>query len=196
MEGVVERGTAKAARLERYQAAGKTGTAKKVVDGHYSAREYNSSFVGFAPSRRPALTVLVVIDTPSAGQIYGGAVAAPVFKRIMTAALQYLGIPPTLNPVPPVMITTSVAPPAATATTTLIPAIAEIAGRSLMPDVRGMAMRDALRVLGRVGLSVRAAGDGIVIEQTPDPGEAIEPGGWSAIQLRRTPEPPSGGSRK
>jgi len=196
MEGVVERGTAKAARLDRYQAAGKTGTAKKVIDGHYSAGDYNSSFVGFAPSRHPALTVLVKIDTPSAGQIYGGAVAAPVFKRIMTAALQYLGIPPTLNPVPPVMITASGVPPAPTATATLIPAVAEVAGHSLMPDVRGMAMRDALRVLGRVGLSVRAAGDGVVTEQTPDPGEAIEPGGWSAIQLRRTPEPPAGGARK
>jgi len=197
MEGVVERGTAKAAKLDRYQAAGKTGTAKKVIDGHYSAHDYNSSFVGFAPSRRPALTVIVVIDTPNAGQIYGGAVAAPVFKRIMTAALQYLGIPPTLNPVPPVMITTSAVPPAATAKTTLIPALAEIGGRSLMPDVRGMAMRDALRVLGRVGLSVRAAGDGVVTAQTPEPGEAIEPGGWSALQLRRTPEPPAaGGPRK
>ncbi len=197
MEGVVERGTAKAAKLDRYQAAGKTGTAKKVVGDHYSAHDYNSSFVGFAPSRRPALTVLVVIDTPNAGQIYGGAVAAPVFKRIMTAALQYLGIPPTLNPVPPVMITTSATSTPPAARTTLIPAVAEIGGRSLMPDVRGMAMRDALRVLGRVGLSVRAAGDGVVMAQTPEPGEAIEPGGWSALQLRRTPEPLApGGTRK
>jgi cell division protein FtsI (penicillin-binding protein 3) len=198
MEGVVERGTAKAAKLDRYQAAGKTGTAGKVINGHYSKSEYNSSFVGFAPSRRPALTVIVVIDTPSAGQIYGGAVAAPVFKRIMTAALQYLGVPPTLNPVPPVLITTSTptAPPA-TAKATLIPAIAELGGRTLMPDVRGMAMRDALRVLGRVGLSVRAAGDGVVMAQTPEPGEAIESGGWSALQLRRNPElPTTGGTRK
>ncbi len=61
-----------------------------------------------------------------------------------------------------------------------------------MPDVRGLSARDALRVLGGVGLAVRFNGSGIVAEQTPEPGEPIE-GGWSVLQLRRTPT--GGGGR-
>ncbi len=55
MEGVVERGTAKSAQIQGYTIAGKTGTASKLVNGHYSRSEYNASFVGFVPSRQPAL---------------------------------------------------------------------------------------------------------------------------------------------
>ena len=53
MEAVVERGTAKAAQIEGYTVAGKTGTAAKVVNGRYSDSDYNTSFVGFVPSRKP-----------------------------------------------------------------------------------------------------------------------------------------------
>ena len=91
MEGVVDRGTAKAARLDRYQVAGKTGTRRRSIDGGYSPTDCNSSFVGFVPSRRPAFTILVVIDTPRAGSVYGGAVAAPVFKRIADGLLRQHG---------------------------------------------------------------------------------------------------------
>ena len=73
-------------------------------NGRYSDTDYNASFVGFVPSRRPAFTILVVIDTPRAGTHYGGAVAAPIFKRIAEAALQQLGVPPTINPAPPVIV--------------------------------------------------------------------------------------------
>ena len=77
--------------------AGKTGTAAKIVNGHYSKSDYNASFVGFLPSRNPAFTILVVIDSPHAQGYYGGAVAAPIFKRIAEATLRHLGIAPTLN---------------------------------------------------------------------------------------------------
>src|SRR5262249_21072799 len=66
MEQVVERGTAKAAQMDGFTIAGKTGTSHKLVDGHYSQSDYNASFVGFVPSRKPALTILVVIDAPHA----------------------------------------------------------------------------------------------------------------------------------
>ena len=69
MEGVVERGTAKTAQIDGYTIAGKTGTAAKLEDGAYSKQKYNSSFVGFFPSRKPMLTVLVVIDTPRDGAL-------------------------------------------------------------------------------------------------------------------------------
>jgi cell division protein FtsI/penicillin-binding protein 2 len=52
-----------------------------------------ASFIGFAPVEAPQVTVLVVIDEPR-GQIYGGAVAAPVFRKIAQATLNYLNVPP------------------------------------------------------------------------------------------------------
>ena len=54
--------------------AGKTGTASKLVNGRYSKSDYNASFVGFVPSRNPALTIVVVIDSPHAKGYYGGTV--------------------------------------------------------------------------------------------------------------------------
>ena len=65
-------GTAKAAQVPGYTVAGKTGTASKIVGGRVLATDYHASFVGFVPSRRPAFTILVVIDTPHNGQHYGG----------------------------------------------------------------------------------------------------------------------------
>ena len=95
---MVERGTAKASRRSRATPiAGKTGTASKLVNGHYSKSDYNASFVGFVPSRNPASTIVVVIDSPHAHGYYGAAVSAPVFKRIAEAALRHLGVGPTLN---------------------------------------------------------------------------------------------------
>ena len=102
MEQVVERGTARAAQIDGYTIAGKTGTAAKLVNGHYQKSDYNASFVGFMPSRKPALTILVVIDSPHGNGYTGGAVSAPVFKRIAEAALTYLGVGPNLNAPPPV----------------------------------------------------------------------------------------------
>ena len=66
----------------------------------YSKSEYMSSFVGFLPSRKPVATILVVIDSPRRGSYFGGAVAAPVFKRIAEAAIRHLGVPRTLDPDP------------------------------------------------------------------------------------------------
>ena len=86
-------GTAPKARVPGYRVGGKTGTAHKLENGVY-ANKYVSAFVGFAPISQPRLIVAVMIDEPSAGQHYGGAVAAPVFSQVMGAALRTLGIPP------------------------------------------------------------------------------------------------------
>ncbi|MCU0805973.1 MAG: penicillin-binding transpeptidase domain-containing protein, partial [Burkholderiales bacterium] len=53
-----------------------------------------SSFVGFAPASNPRLVIAVMLDEPSAGEYYGGAVAAPVFSQVMGGALRVLGVPP------------------------------------------------------------------------------------------------------
>jgi cell division protein FtsI (penicillin-binding protein 3) len=95
LEGVLGPfGTAQEARVDGYKLAGKTGTAQK-PDGHggYSKTNFVSSFIGYAPARKPRLLVAVMVDEPK-GQIYGGTVAAPAFEKIMTFALPYLRIPP------------------------------------------------------------------------------------------------------
>ncbi|MCX7005088.1 MAG: penicillin-binding protein 2 [bacterium] len=83
-------GTGALAEMPGYTVAGKTGTAQKAVRGGYS-RDCISSFVGFAPARKPALCVLVVLDAPQKTR-YGGLVAAPVFRSICMEALAYLKV--------------------------------------------------------------------------------------------------------
>jgi cell division protein FtsI (penicillin-binding protein 3) len=87
-------GTAPRAQVTGYRVAGKTGTAHKTEGRGYAATKFVSSFVGFAPASAPRLVVAVMIDEPSAGQYYGGAVAAPVFSAVMADALRTLGVPP------------------------------------------------------------------------------------------------------
>jgi cell division protein FtsI (penicillin-binding protein 3) len=85
-------GTAPKAQIVGYRVAGKTGTAHK-LEGKTYANKYVSSFVGFAPASNPRIVVAVMIDEPTAGQYYGGAVAAPVFSSVTGAALRLLGVP-------------------------------------------------------------------------------------------------------
>ncbi|HFD86117.1 MAG TPA: penicillin-binding protein 2, partial [Gammaproteobacteria bacterium] len=95
MERVVQpQGTGYRAAIEGYRVAGKTGTARKIVNGVYSEESYTAVFAGMAPARDPQLVTVVVIHSPRAGKVYGGEVAAPVFSRIMTGALRALNIPP------------------------------------------------------------------------------------------------------
>lgn len=92
MASVIEEGTGQRAALRGYTAAGKTGTAQKIVNGRYSNTRYVASFVGFAPIDDPGLITSVVIDEPK-GIAYGGYVAGPAFKKIMERALIHLEIP-------------------------------------------------------------------------------------------------------
>lgn len=89
LQGVVDEGTAKPAKMKDITAAGKTGTAQKVVDGTYSHSKFVASFIGFAPVDDPKLAVVVTVDTPRSSY-YGGTVAAPVFKEVVQDALRYL----------------------------------------------------------------------------------------------------------
>ena len=91
--GVIDQGTGTMARVEGYTAGGKTGTAQKIdASGRYSKSHYIASFVGFAPVEKPAVTILVAIDSP-VGAIYGKEVAAPAFASIAQQALNYLNVP-------------------------------------------------------------------------------------------------------
>jgi cell division protein FtsI (penicillin-binding protein 3) len=191
MEAVVERGTAQKAQIDGYTIAGKTGTAQKLVDGQYSKSDYNASFVGFAPSRKPALTIVVVVDSPRGGY-YGGTVAAPIFKRIAEASLRHLGVAPTVNPAPPVLVNARAEDAeSVTATQVSLPVnmatVVEPARSGVMPDLRGLSARDAVRALARIGMTGRLAGQGFVLEQSPAPGSVLLPGAACALKLGRTP---------
>ncbi|MCC7008721.1 MAG: transpeptidase family protein [Acidobacteria bacterium] len=189
MEGVVSpRGTARAASLDRYQVAGKTGTAHKLIDGAYSPTAFNASFVGFVPSRKPRFTILVVIDTPRAKGHFGGTVAAPIFKRIAEAALQLAGVPPSVDPAPPVLINASdrLLPARPVPTPMVLIASAATSSSPVMPNVIGLGAREAVRVLTRAGAAVRLHGDGLVARQTPAPGEPLGSGTWAALELTET----------
>ena len=87
-------GTGPRARTMGYRVAGKTATAHKLENGSYAPHKYISSFVGLAPVSAPRLVIAVMIDEPSAGQYFGGAVAAPVFSQVMQGALRLLGVVP------------------------------------------------------------------------------------------------------
>jgi cell division protein FtsI (penicillin-binding protein 3) len=87
-------GTAPGAQVAGFTVAGKTGTAHKLEGKGYAANRYVSSFVGMAPASKPRVIIAVMIDEPSAGQHYGGAVAAPVFSLVAAGTLRLLSVSP------------------------------------------------------------------------------------------------------
>jgi len=95
LERVVLEGTGTRAFLEGYSIAGKTGTAQKYDPhrGGYSREHFVASFVGVFPADRPRAVILVMFDEPRTS-IYGGEVAAPVFRKIVQELIQYWKIPP------------------------------------------------------------------------------------------------------
>lgn len=197
MEGVVTDGTAKTAAVPGYQVAGKTGTAQKIIDGRYSDADHVGSFTGFAPSRRPALAVVVVIDAPKAGGYYGGVVAAPVFQKFTQAALRHLGIPPTLNPTTPVLAQADpVVPARYTGRASVAPRAVQIDGQLTMPDLNGMGARDASLLLAQLGMTVRMRGTGVVVAQSPQAGEPIAAGLVGTLELDRPRPSRSDGGRQ
>jgi len=172
LEGVVgEGGTGTGAAVEGYRVAGKTGTAQKVEGRTYSASKRIASFVGFVPVEKPRLTVLVMVDEPTAN-VYGGIVAAPAFSAISQQTLCYLNVPPDKSlkkkqtPEPE-----KNAPKAEQAV---------VEGGSIdggdagtMPNFSGMSMRQVLRVMEQRGLNVKLQGSGRAVEQNPPPGARI-----------------------
>jgi len=95
LERVVLEGTGTKAFLEGYSIAGKSGTAQKYDPhrGAYSREHFVASFVGVFPADRPRAVILVMFDEPRTS-IYGGEVAAPVFRKIVQELIQYWKIPP------------------------------------------------------------------------------------------------------
>ena len=88
------KGTAPLAAIPGYQVAGKTGTARKSIAGGYQKDDYVAVFAGIAPVSNPRLVMAVMIDEPTQNGYYGGLVAAPVFRDVVSNALRILDIPP------------------------------------------------------------------------------------------------------
>lgn len=192
MVGVTEgNGTGAPARIEGFTVAGKTGTAQKADPrtGRYSLDSYVASFVGFVPARQPVLAIAVTLDEPMLDHM-GGAVAAPVFRRVAEGALNYLGVTPRGTPTADVRQLVGAADPARAAYEALRrgqgqkPPVQEMeAGSSALgpglvrvPNLTGFPVREALRKGVELGLEPRVVGTGLLARQEPPPGAVMRKG--------------------
>jgi cell division protein FtsI (penicillin-binding protein 3) len=204
LKGVVRDGTGTRAAIPGYVVAGKTGTAQKVdPSGRYSMVDHVASFVGFAPASRPAVVVLVSLDTPRGPKNQGGDVAAPLFARIAEPALRRLAVAPDdgervlrVSADAAAVVRASYRPNPSPPAAPLVPAASGGRGEpGLMPDLRGLSAREASLAAARQGLVVRLHGSGPVVSQSPDPGMEIEAGTTCVLRLLRETEPPPGERR-
>jgi cell division protein FtsI (penicillin-binding protein 3) len=170
---VVEHGTGHFAAVPGYEVGGKTGTAQKLdpATRRYSRAPGVLSFIGFVPADAPRLVLLVLLDEPK-NEKWGSEAAAPIFSAIAAPVLRYLDVAPS-DAVPIQIVTGPGAEGVGGARVRLI-STAEAATGS-MPDVSGRTLREALAMLTPLGLRVELAGHGRVVQQSPAPGESVEP---------------------
>jgi len=89
-------GTGQRAQTVGYSVGGKSGTARKQVGKGYASNKYRAWFTGMAPIDKPRVIVAVMVDEPSNGVYYGGAVAAPVFSEVVQQTLRIMGVQPDM----------------------------------------------------------------------------------------------------
>ncbi len=213
LEGVVERGTARNIKNSNYSIAGKTGTAQKLKNGRYT-RQYYTSFAGYFPAEEPKYSCIVVIDNPKGWRQYATDVAAPVFKEIadkiyaldlnmhdemegernfkpghfpLVQAGNYEDLNLILNRLGVsnhYQGDEEVSWVRARAVNSAIKWRSVDSNPGLVPDVRGMTLRDALFVLERSGLKVRISGKGRVKDQSLSPGTKALKGSTIRIDLK------------
>ena len=179
MGQVLSTGGGQLGKIPGYRFAGKTGTAERLnEDGSgYASGQYIASFVGIGPVADPRFAVLIVIDTPK-GVIYGGQVAAPIFRELMEPLLVYSGIPPSH---PEELPNWSLAKPAGQ-TARLTPGVSKTAdGKIILPDLTGLLLREAAARLAERGLALDPIGGGRAVRQSVAPGTAVAPG--SIVQV-------------
>ncbi len=183
LEGVtVEGGTGRAAAVEGYRVAGKTGTAQKAVPGRgYLADEHVASFVGYVPASRPRLVGVVVVDAPH-GAYHGGEVAAPIFAAIAREALLYLNVRPERErprlwpgELDPERVGLDLGPEQTAAAETAPPRTPVAAGT--VPDFAGRTAREAVALAAALRLEPMLSGNGSVLRQRPEPGSPMPAAG-------------------
>lgn len=89
-------GTGQRAQTVGYSVGGKSGTARKQQGKGYASNKYRAWFTGMAPIDKPRVIVAVMVDEPSNGVYYGGAVAAPVFSEVVQQTLRIMGVQPDM----------------------------------------------------------------------------------------------------
>ncbi|WMJ75505.1 penicillin-binding protein [Cytophagaceae bacterium ABcell3] len=211
LEGVVQRGTANNINDADYRIAGKTGTALKIKDGKY-IRSYYTSFVGFFPAEKPKYSCIVVIDNPKGFKQYGSDVAAPVFKEIADKVYSgdldlHLpmarkgraneGVFPRIRS-GYIEDLSLICNEMGIANHTKAPSAEFVSAKivdnsihwqpgtrfqDMVPNVKGMRLRDALYLLENSGLKVKYSGAGRVAEQSLEPGARVVKGGVIYIRL-------------
>lgn len=188
-------GTGIEAAFHGFKVAGKTATAQKAdpATGRYTQDRFTSSFIGFVPADRPRVAVVVVLDEPMLTHA-GGAVAAPVFRRVAEFALRYMGVKPegsgdvsladvgraasaaasgSAPAASAPMPWRTVAPPVSPE----LPVIPVNDGPSArLPDFVGMPARDALRTAVALGVAPSVLGSGVVARQEPVAGATVPRG--------------------
>lgn len=184
--GVVDSGTGHLAKIPGVEVAGKTGTAQKVdpETGEYSKTDYIASFAAYAPADDPKISVLIVIDTPQGESHQGGVLAAPSAKAIIEGALNYYGIPVEANvhsDVPDSIDNSSVR----SEPQPVIPERIPVNGEVVVPDVKGLTMREAGNYLNKSDLKFNFSGTGLAYRQDPAPGQVVPEG--SRVQVEFSP---------
>ena len=163
-------GTGVMVNVDGFDVAGKTGTAQKAdpVHGGYAAKKRVASFVGFVPANSPRLVALVLIDEPEMN-VYGGVVAAPVFRNIAQGALRHLAVAPQkAAPLPAAPVRQE---SAARQLVKRSPTKATGDGAEAAPDFVGLSLREALEKAQSLRVKVRLQGNGYVIKQAPAAGD-------------------------
>lgn len=180
MEKVVSEGGGKTAAIKGYRIAGKTGTAEKLADGGgYAAGKYIASFVGFVPADKPKYAMLVIIDTPKGGRIYGSQVSAPIFKDTLQQVLVAKGIQPSSSEGLPsfeqyhqnsIKQSKKTKDPKAITVQTLPN------GKLKLPDLKDVDMRSIAEILEKGKLRLKPYGSGSAYQQKPAAGTEVEAG--------------------
>lgn len=147
LESVVAEGSGKNAQVPGYRVGGKTGTAQKYEDGQIADGKLIASFLGFAPAEDPTYLVLILVDEPKVGVIFGSTVAAPFVADVLEDMLKYYGYMPESETV----------------------AVS-------VPDVTGQDVTDAKSALKAAGLDTTVQGTGEVIAQIPRAGTTAADG--------------------
>lgn len=166
MESVVTEGGGKIAYLPGYRLGGKTGTAQKVINGSYAEGHYVCSFVGMAPADDPQIVVLAIVDEPTGVMQFGSTTAGPIIKEVMSNTLKYLGVEPKY---------------------TKEEKEENVKNKVSVPDVRGLTIEDATKVLEEAKLEANIDNDvdikdGTVIKDMfPKPGVSVNEGSLISI---------------
>ncbi len=175
---VVVKGTGELAEIPGFAVAGKTGTSQKInpKTGRYYRDKYIASFIGFFPASHPRVVIAIVIDEPHPIH-YGGVVAAPAFKEIAQHIIwqwQLEPTEPTKIKMAKVNYLSQKSLESGDEEKQFVFDHSVLQNKGVMPDLRGLPLRLALRILQKMKLQVKIEGTGRVFQQSPAPGAKID----------------------